>query len=94
MSLGEWPSEPAAPEAKGRPVVAHTRKAASRRNDDESVPFFDETRVPVEVIELSAPETDGLSPEDYEIASTNASPTRVSPSSRAARSSTSRRRWG
>ncbi|HCN68181.1 MAG TPA: hypothetical protein DIT03_07925, partial [Candidatus Accumulibacter sp.] len=21
MSLGEWPSEPAAPEAKGRPVV-------------------------------------------------------------------------
>jgi len=69
MSLGEWPSEPAAPEVKGRPVVAHTRKAASRRNDDESVPFFDETRVPVEVIELSAPETDGLSPEDYEIIS-------------------------
>ena len=69
MSLGEWPSEPAAPEAKGRPVVAHTRKAASRRNDDESAPFFDETLVPVEVIELSVPETDGLSPEDYEIIS-------------------------
>jgi len=67
MSLDEWPSEPAAPEAKGRPVVAHTRRAASRRNDDESVPFFDETRVPVEVIQLSAPETNGLSPEDYEI---------------------------
>ena len=68
MNPGEWPSEPAAPEAKGRPVVAHTRKAASQRND-ESVPFFDETRVPVEVIELSAPETDGLSPEDDEIIS-------------------------
>jgi transposase len=67
MSLGEWPGEPAAPEAKGHPVVAHTRKAPSRRNDDESVPFFDETRVPIEVVELSAPETHGLSPEDYEI---------------------------
>ncbi len=31
------------------------------------MPFFDETRVPVEVIELSAPETEGLSPEDYEV---------------------------
>jgi len=50
MSLGEWPGEPAAPEAKGHPVVAHTRKAPSRRNDDESVPFFDETRVPIEII--------------------------------------------
>jgi transposase len=50
-------------------VAAHTRKPATRRQDDEALPFFDESRVPVEVIELPAPETDGLAPEEYEVIS-------------------------
>lgn len=69
MSLGEFLTQPTLPEPKGRQVAAHTRQPATRRNDDEAVPFFDETRLPVEVIELPAPETDGLSPEDYEVIS-------------------------
>lgn len=69
MSLGEFLTQPTLPEPKGRQVAAHTRQPAIRRNDDEAVPFFDETRFPVEVIELRAPETDGLSPEDYEVIS-------------------------
>ena len=31
------------------------------------MPFFDETRVPVEVIELAAPEAEGLAPDDFEV---------------------------
>ncbi len=61
MSLGELLT---LPEPNGRVIAAHIRKPATRRNDDEAVPFFDETRVPVEVIELPAPATDGLSRED------------------------------
>jgi transposase len=34
---------------------------------DDSVPFFDDTRVPVEVIELTAPEAEGLAPDDFEV---------------------------
>ena len=34
---------------------------------DDSVPFFDDTRVPVEVIELSAPEAEGLAPDAFEV---------------------------
>ncbi|MGE3676137.1 MAG: IS66 family transposase [Polyangiaceae bacterium] len=72
MSLGEAlnvaQSTPAPPPVQRR-VAAHTRRAASKKADvgDDSVPFFDETRVPVEVIELPAPEAEGLAPEDYEV---------------------------
>jgi len=70
MSLGEWLTQPTLPEPPSRLIAAHTRKAATQRPDDgDTVPFFDETRVPVEVIELPAPATEGLSPEDYEIIS-------------------------
>ena len=68
-SLGEWLTQPTLPEPHGRLMAAHLRKPVTRRNDDEAVPFFDETRVPVEVIELPAPATDGLSREDYEVIS-------------------------
>ena len=34
---------------------------------DDSVPFFDDTRVPFEVIELSAPESEGLAPDAFEV---------------------------
>ena len=74
LSLGEAIN----PERTGEPpspvehrVAAHTRRPATKQPDtgDDSVPFFDETRVPIEVIELCAPEAAGLAPEDYEVIS-------------------------
>jgi transposase len=72
MSLGEaisveQTSPPPLPTE--HPVAAHTRRPATKKPDtgDDSVPFFDETRVPIEVIELSAPEAEGLAPDAYEV---------------------------
>jgi transposase len=50
-------------------VAAHTRRVATNKPNagDDSVPFFDDTRVPVEVIELTAPEAEGLAPDDFEV---------------------------
>ena len=72
MSLGEAinPDQAAPPmPPTARPVAAHTRRPASKKPDtgDDSVPFFDDSRVPVEVIELAAPEAAGLAPDQYEI---------------------------
>lgn len=72
MSLGAAinPEQTAAPPAPAeRPVAAHTRRSATKHADpgEDSVPFFDETRVPVEVIELASPATAGLAPEDFEV---------------------------
>jgi transposase len=72
MSLGEAidREQPASPPAPAeRPVAAHTRRSAAKKPDtgDDSVPFFDETRVPVEVIELTSPEIAGLAPEAFEV---------------------------
>ena len=72
MSLGEVinPEQPATDRpALGRPVAAHTRRPATKKPDtgDDSVPFFDEARVPIEVIELSAPEVEGLAPDAFEV---------------------------
>jgi transposase len=72
MSLGEAlavaQSAPAPAPAQRR-VAAHTRSLATKKahSGEDGVPFFDETRVPVEVIDLPAPETEGLAPQDYEI---------------------------
>jgi transposase len=56
---------------KQRVVAAHTRSVAKNKPEagDESVPFFDETRVPVETIELPTPEAAGLAPEEFEVVS-------------------------
>ncbi len=72
MSLGDAINEQqsAAPPAPvEHHVAAHTRRAVTKKpdSDDDSVPFFDETRVPIEVIELSAPEAQGLAPEAFEV---------------------------
>lgn len=72
MSLGEamHPAQSATPPAPAeRRVEAHTRKVATKQalSDEDSVPFFDESRVPVELIEVPAPETAGLSAEEFEI---------------------------
>lgn len=72
MSLGEAITQdqiaPPPPPTE-RPVAAHTRRPTTKKPDtgDDSVPFFDESRVPVEVIELAAPEAEGLAPEDFEV---------------------------
>lgn len=69
MSLGELIDRGEAPAPPERPVAAHTRRPALRQPDtgEDRVPFFDETRVPVEVIELTAPEAEGLAAEDFEV---------------------------
>jgi transposase len=72
MSLGatiDVAQSTPAPPAPARRVAAHTRRAAMKKPDtgEEALPFFDETRVPIEVIELAAAETAGLSPQDYEV---------------------------
>ena len=72
MSLGEMFTQEqtaAPPPAIERPVAGHTRRAKSKKPNtgDDSLPFFDDSRVPVEVIELAAPEAEGLSPEAFEV---------------------------
>jgi transposase len=72
MSLGQAinvPQSATAPAPPQRRVAAHTRSLASKKPDtgDEGALFFDESRVPVEVIEVPAPEAQGLLPEQYEI---------------------------
>ena len=72
MSLGEALSVPQTgtlPEAPTRTVAAHSRRSQPKSPDAEaeSVRFFDEARVPVEVIELANPEIAGLAPDQYEI---------------------------
>ena len=56
--------------AKVRTVAAHTRRV---HEDDvgeaESVPFFDETRVPVETITVPNPKVQGLAADQYEVIS-------------------------
>lgn len=71
LALGEVlapPQEPAP--AKERLVAAHTRREPQRDaavGEADSVPFFDEARVPVETIDLAHPEIEGLSPDQYEV---------------------------
>lgn len=70
LCLGELPVPETTPEAPGKGVAAHTRRA--RHSDcaaDESELFFDQTKVPVETIELTPPETEGLTPDQYEVIS-------------------------
>jgi len=72
MSLGEALNQAqsgVAPESKSRQVEAHTRRVATKRpeSDEDSVAFFDDSRVPVEVIDVPAPEVQGLAADQYEI---------------------------
>jgi len=64
------PGQGEAPQQK-RVVSAHTRSVATKTPEagDECVPFFDETRVPVELIELPATQAVGLAPEEFEVIS-------------------------
>jgi transposase len=67
--LGEdLPATDAAP-AQGTQVPGHTRRKPRSDFADETgaAPFFDETKVPVETIELAAPEAKDLKPGQYEV---------------------------
>ena len=74
MSLGEVidQGEATAPPDAGRPVAAHVRKSAARTPDAgaESLPFFDASRVPMEVIELPNPDVAGLAADEFEVIGT------------------------
>ena len=70
MYLGELAALPTtAAVEKRREIAAHTRRAASGNRSDagESLPFFDESRVPMETIRASSPEVAGLSEDQYEV---------------------------
>lgn len=76
MTLGEMPEQdkPAPPEAT-RLVPAHSRRVHRSGADasDESSLFFDEAKVPVEVIHVPNPEIAGLAPDQYEVIGEKAS---------------------
>src|SRR5450631_1271395 len=58
ISLGEIVDQGSAvaPPPKRRVVAEHTRAVSKAKDEGESLPFFDETRVPVETIEVPIPE--------------------------------------
>jgi len=64
------PTIATATNGKTHKVAAHVRHVkADPVGDAESVPFFDETRVPIQVIRVPNPETCGLSPDQYDVIS-------------------------
>jgi hypothetical protein len=71
LSLGEAMGTPEREEAaKERQVAGYTRRVAqdyAAAEDTESVPFFDESCVPVETIELRVPELEGLDAGELEV---------------------------
>jgi len=71
LSLGEDFAADPAPSAPERSVAALTRAAPKRPEDRaESLPFFDESKIPTETLLLPAPEAEGLDPSAYEVIDT------------------------
>ena len=69
MHLGELMA-PVAPEAASeQEVPAHKRRKTRSdfADDSAAAPFFDEAKVPVQVIEVPNPEAQGLAPDQYEV---------------------------
>ncbi len=73
LALGEvLAPPPQTVPAKERLVAAHTRRESQRDaavGEADSVPFFDEARVPVETIEVPDPQVEGLSSDQYKVIS-------------------------
>jgi transposase len=69
LHLGEVISSLPLAEAPPKTVAAHTRRVPTRdaTADAESLPFFDESRVPVETITLPNPEIEGVAAEQIEV---------------------------
>ncbi|AOU99665.1 hypothetical protein BI364_10255 [Acidihalobacter yilgarnensis] len=70
LYLGEMISPPSTPTAPpSRTVTAHTRRVAQRdlTTDSEAVPFFDESRVPIQTIHVPDAATAGLTEDQFEV---------------------------
>jgi len=69
MHLGETFPVPAAPVEEHKPIAAHTRRAAQHdgAQSGEELPFFDESKVPVQTLTLLHADVKGLSPDQYEV---------------------------
>ena len=69
MHLGEAFPVPAVVPETTRAVPAHTRRVPKTdlANTGEAVPFFDESRVPVETIMVLSAEMKGLKPEQFDV---------------------------
>ena len=69
MSLGELPVPESSPPPPAKEIAAHTRRARSTdcAAEGESALFFDETRVPVQTIDVPNPEAHGLTLDQYEV---------------------------
>jgi transposase len=69
MHLGELMA-PVTPEAAPeQDVPAHKRRKTRSdfEGDSASAPFFDESKIPVQIIQVPNPEAQGLAPEQYEV---------------------------
>lgn len=71
LHLGAVLAPSSAPLEERRDIPAHSRRVAkrdaAREADAEALPFFDESRVPVETIEVFEPEVAALSADQYEV---------------------------
>jgi transposase len=65
--LAEVVAGPSAQPEKLRTVAAHTRRVPTTdaATDSESLPFFDESRVPIETVTLPVAEIDGLAADQF-----------------------------
>ena len=76
MHLGEMVLAATTPVVEPqRQVPAHTRRVAKRSlaGEGDTLPFFDESRVPVETIVVANPETAGLAADQFEVIGEKAS---------------------
>jgi len=69
MHLGETFPVPAAPAEERKPIAAHTRRKTQRDGAEsgEELPFFDESKVPVQTLTLVHADVKGLSADQYEV---------------------------
>jgi transposase len=69
MHLGETFPVPAAPAEEHKPIAAHTRRTARHDGAEsgEELPFFDESKVPLQTLTLVHADVEGLSPDQYEV---------------------------
>jgi len=69
LHLGETFPVPEAPVEERKPVAAHTRRTGQRdgAENSEELPFFDESKVPVQTLTLLHADVQGLSPDQYEV---------------------------
>src|ERR1700679_3764106 len=69
MHLGQTFPVPAAAVEERKPIAAHTRRAGQHDGAEsgEEVPFFDESKLPIQTPTLVHADVEGLSPDQYEV---------------------------